>query len=285
MSAAAAILQMFAALTTPRREPVLDVAAGDRPFAWLGLEQSLFAQAPAHTGRLVLDDRPGLRALATLDSLHRHERLLREGWVFLVGSVDRDGERQDLFIPLVSRPVRLTRRTGGLVLTAAGDRELLPLVPSGPTRNTLAGLADGAAPPPPHPSDGSFTVAPAFGSVLDVTSAEWLHEWIRAVADAAGLHVDLIVRPESSPRDACGGDEVTAAVGSGIYVARDLRVVDLASTLAAWAVVPGIEETAFASTYGIRPTVASRRQRRGPVRAWRRGPGRLRAPRHRRPRP
>ena len=274
MSAAAAILQLFAAVTATRRSPVLDVAPNHMPFAWLGVDQSLFARGTrVGPGSLVLDDRPGLSPLATLDSLHKHERLLREGWIFLAGSVERDGAVHELLLPLVSRPVRLTRRTGGLVLTVAGDRDLLPLVPSGPTRDALLGVV--ATPPPtaaplPQGFPSAHATTPMIPAHLppdDVIDLPWLHEWIRAVADAAGIRVDVIVGPDTSPAEARGGAEVHAVIGSGIYVARDLGAIDLSTTLGAWSAVPGIEDTALASIYGIRPTVAAGSSRRDPIRS------------------
>ena len=159
------------------------------------------------------------------------------------------------------------------MLTAAGDRDLLPLVPSGPTRNALEGLRRRRRPTRPSmpsgfpPDHATMPMIPPDLPAEELARLGWLHEWIRAVADAAGIGVDVIVGPGDSPRDVRGGSEVVAVIGSGIYVARDLGVVDLSTTLGSWSVVPGIEDTALASTYGIRPTVARRRRGPDPVRS------------------
>jgi hypothetical protein len=120
VAATSAILRAFAELVPTGQRSGLDVTSGRHPLVWLGLRTGLvhYRGGPTDTGG---NGPPGQNTgqvwhrhdgdsqrLAALDALHQHERLLREGWVYLVGSASVDGsatvdgERRRVCHPLLA---------------------------------------------------------------------------------------------------------------------------------------------------------------------------------------
>src|SRR5690606_8784115 len=77
-------------------------------------------------------DRPPRRKatqrLAAVDALHRDERLLRRGWVFIIGRAQFEGEWRRVRLPLLHEPVRLRQGLRGYTVVPAGDLSLTDLV-------------------------------------------------------------------------------------------------------------------------------------------------------------
>jgi hypothetical protein len=70
-----------------------------------------------------------------------------------------------------------------------------------PTRDALEGVEGIGSPRRPTPLGfppvhATMPMIPAGASPDDVVGLTWLHEWIRAVAEAAGLPLDVILGPD-----------------------------------------------------------------------------------------
>lgn len=239
---AAAVLRALAQLAPASRRDAFDVSRNDAPFVWVGTAQSSLQNLayPEEAPRVMtLPSNPATRRLAALDALHREERLLREGWVFLAGRVWLEEGPAQICIPLLSQPVRL-RRLLNFTVVAAGDAEITELVPDADEAARLeAGAQFGG------------------GALFDQTQASDdliarlpdLFAWIHSVGNAAGLQVDRVVGPSASPLDHRDGEELVAVVGTAVYVARDVNAVDVRSSLSRWADIEGIAATAFGTMY------------------------------------
>jgi hypothetical protein len=240
----AAILRAFANLTSTGTPPLIDVTASDQPLAWLGVRHSLFvgqSGGPAPVPMVQLPPSSALDRLALLDVLHRQEHLLREGWVFLCGTVDLDGTPRSVCVPILSRPVRLTTQSIGHALMATGDAELLRMIGDHDRVRALTERADFG--------QGYLWGLPYEASQASIDQLGSLRSWIAEVVDAAGMHLDAILGPAESPLEHRDGDGLVAIVGSGVFLGRDLGSSDLSSRLLRWAAVDGIDDTAFAAMY------------------------------------
>ncbi|MDG4797200.1 AAA family ATPase [Micromonospora sp. WMMD1082] len=210
---AAAILTALADLAPAGAERIFDVSGTGRPLVWLS--------EPDRGPRGARLDR-----LAALDALHRDERILRRGLVFLVGGADVDGARRRIRLPLLAQPVRLERHRRGYWVEPAGDLELTPLIED---RDLAARLeaAPGLAGP------GWLTATDTAG-------------WITTAAEAAGLTVDAVVpRPPRSVDDTV----LTAVAAAAIFVSRDVSAGRFRDTLRGWAGRPGLPDTALSRLY------------------------------------
>jgi hypothetical protein len=245
-----AILRAFAELAPAGKRVPLDVTAGGQPLAWSGLRTLLTAAPAARLGPgspdagtaapLRVSRTRASERLAAIDALHEHERLLREGWVYLVGTAVIDGDRRRICHPLLSRPVLLQRALGAFTLLPVGDLEISPLIGDAETAGRLE-------------DEAQFG-----GGALEATSSPEpevlprltrLAAWVRRVAEAADLPVDEVVdwtRPPERWRDA---DRVVAVVGAGLHLSRDVGRPGQADVLRSWAQVVGIDGTAFARLY------------------------------------
>jgi hypothetical protein len=130
-----------------------------------------------------------LDRLAAIDALHEHERLLRKGWVYVVGTAEIDGERRRVCHPLMSRPVVLRRALASHTVVPAGDLEITALISdvnSGLRLEEAAQFGGGVlqAPPPD----------PALLQRLDQLVA-----WVNRTAIAAGLPVEQVVAWDRPP--------------------------------------------------------------------------------------
>ncbi|MDZ7732649.1 MAG: AAA family ATPase [Acidimicrobiia bacterium] len=259
MIPAATTLRAFADLTPTEPRRALDVG-GSGPVYWLPYNRSLLVQGAAASESPLLRDDVVLDRLAALDTLHRHERLLREGWVFLTGKAEIDGRSVEINLPLLSQPVRLRRHFGAFgaySLEAAGDREILSLIDNKEVAAVLEDTADfgGGA----LATFGAYEQAalgrerPGFAQPYGDLEAlldrlPELQRWIREVAEAAGLSVSAVVPPQRSEQAQHQG--LVAVVGAALYVARDPGQVGVRETLTVWSrLLAGIEESAFAALY------------------------------------
>jgi hypothetical protein len=226
----ATILTALADLAPAGRERVFD-ATGGRALVWLA--------DPDRAPRTRTAER-----LAATDALHHDERVLRRGWVFVVGSTEIDGAARRVCVPLLSEPVRMRRSLRGYTLEPAGDLEITPLIED----HDLAAELE---------RDGGNT-----GDWLNANPS--LNDWIRAATRAAGLPVGRIlrrrpVRPRRPAGERAGvraGEQaedggLVAVRRAGVYVVRDVFSGSVRETLRGWAARPGLEQTALAAVYGV----------------------------------
>ncbi|SDZ17754.1 hypothetical protein SAMN05444365_106170 [Micromonospora pattaloongensis] len=210
------ILAALADLAPAGGERVLDVGRGGQPIVWL--------REPERAPRNRTTDR-----LAALDELHRHERILRRGWAWVVGGTEIDGTRRQVRLPLLAEPVRLERGLRGYRIVPAGDLELTPLVTD---RETAAALE----------------AAPGLGG------AAWLGAtgsaaWISTAAAAAGLTPARVTAVDGPLPKTPDGELVGYAVAA-LFVVRDVSATGLRDTLLTWAGREGLADTALARVYG-----------------------------------
>lgn len=222
----ATVLTALAELTPAnhRRDWRLD-ATGGRSLVWLA------NPARARSSRAA-------KRLAAMDVLHRDERLLRRGWVFLLGIAQADGRKRKVRLPLLSEPVRMRRVRGGYRIVSAGDLELTPLV----SDREIAATLESAA--------GAGTASWA----RDPATADW----VREAAQAIGLPVTEVrlatpdrVRgpaktlwPPEPP-----SDRLLGVAGAALYAVRDGHRGGIRETLLNWSSRPGLAQTALAAIY------------------------------------
>ena len=233
------ILDAFAHATPSSSGTAGTVDVGGGPFVWVGTERSQISTRlrPREVDN-TLRRRDELRRLASLDAVHRHERILREGWVFLCGPVTIDGKQERLCAPILTQPVRLKQQIHGYTIVGAGDVQVTPLV----IEPNVAAMIESSAQFGGGALDDSATTAlvqrlPALG------------EWIRSAAIGAGLPSPRIVGPHHHPLEARDGDAFVAVVGTGLFVSRDVNATNLLSTLRNWSSVARTHQSAFAALY------------------------------------
>lgn len=213
------ILSLLADLAPAPGERVFDVCRTGQSPHWL--------PDPDRAARTRAVDR-----LAAMDALSPEERILRRGWAFVIGSLEVDGVRRAVRLPLLTEPVRLERGLRGYRVAPAGDLELTGLVED----RALAGQLEAA------PGIGGSNWLRATGTTA----------WIRAAAEASGLLVsDVTDRPPGRPPEG----KLVAVAAAALFVIRDTRSPGLRDTLLAWAGRPGLESTALAHLYGLTDTV------------------------------
>lgn len=233
-----AVLRTLARLSEVEQPEQVPVDVGKAGLVWLaddpvGWETLVQAQVKDDRDWTPMSWRPSsaqeavVDRLASLDALHREDRLLRVGWAFLCGPARIDGKRRKLCLPLVSRPVRLESHFGGrFTFRIAGDLELFPLFP----------LLD----------DWSV--------VAELEERLWLgqaREWIVDTLRVSGFAAARIVEPGHDPVQAMQGAELVLIPGAGLYAgqAEEKGCSQRGTSLHDWAVTPGIEQTAFAALY------------------------------------
>jgi hypothetical protein len=215
------ILLALADLAPRPAAPDLDVTrAATSPVLWLAEQTARLSTRDAVVARL-----------AALDRLHQHERLLRWGWAFVYGSVERDGVQRPVRLPLLTTPVRLVGSSRALHVEPAGDTTLTPLI-----------------------ADEALAASLESRALNDLVNADWM----RQAATGAGLPVSAVHGPQEWTaeevrsgrwRQRLGEARVGVLLGA-LYVARDATNPDQASTLRTWAQRPGLESSALRAVYG-----------------------------------
>jgi hypothetical protein len=256
------ILRFYAQLSPPPLHQDDLVAAPPTDFAWLGTEQSLFqvdrgrsgiaqALAPQHVGSLEFPVSATAERLARLGALHAEEQLLREGWVFLAGTLEVHGRRQRILQPLLSRPVDLRRRSLAAravdtflqaevappryLLSAAGEAEITPLVGDAAARARLESTAEFGG--------GALTLDKLTRELL--RKLPKLRHWIEDVTAETGLHLDKVLHSSPDPYDYVDRPGLVAVIGSGLYLSRRVSQVSVQSSLLNWAGRDDLEDTGF----------------------------------------
>jgi hypothetical protein len=225
---ASTILTALSELAPAGHRRVLDVTGGRMPL-WL-----TDPDRPPRTRTV--------EKLAATDALHQDERVLRRGWVFVIGTQLVDGVRRRVCVPLLSEPVRIRRGMRGYSVIPAGDLAITHLVDD---PDLAAELELG----------GGNTENWLYGNPA-------INDWIYATTRAAGLHIDRILH-RTAPRRHLFDDvphaedwsrddsRLVALIRAGVYVAGETLGSSLRETLRSWAARPGLHETAMAAVYGV----------------------------------
>lgn len=221
---------------------------------WLGTSWSLFASGQHE---LYVPRSPGGARLAQIDALNEDIQALREGWVFLAGSVERDGSAVPLLLPLLSRPVRLATETARraaarsmiegttfahqLRLSSDGEPELLELVEDPDQRARLTDEAEFGR--------GAFRGQLATPAMLRRMPA--MTKWAQEVAAATGLTDGSPLPiftddPTGIPATAKG---LRLVVGGAVYLASEPDRPMVAASLEAWSRSNALGRTSFAALY------------------------------------
>ncbi|MFV2105180.1 hypothetical protein [Micromonospora sp. LOL_015] len=195
-STVATALRALAELAPAAPERMLDVTRGGQPLLWLA--------DPDRHQRDAATDR-----LAAVDLLHRDERILRRGLGLVVGTVERDGVRRRVRLPLLSEPVRLEHALRGYRVVSAGELELTSLVTDRAVAANLESVP-GLGGPGWLTATGTqawlavlFTVRDVYGVAL----ADGLRAW--AGRDLTGTALAAVYQP--TPTGAGGGAGETTA--------------------------------------------------------------------------
>ncbi|HEY8450990.1 MAG TPA: AAA family ATPase [Natronosporangium sp.] len=212
-----AVLTALAELAPAGRDRVLDATGGRAPL-WL--------TDPDRPPR-----RKATQRLAATDALHRDERLLRRGWVFVIGRAQFGGAWRRVCLPLLHEPVRLRQGLRGYTVVPAGDLTLTDLVED----ERLAAELEGA--------DG-------VGTWSWLRDDSRLSDWVRATCAAAGLSVARIVPYAAAPPRADHRDGLVAVARAGLYLGREVFSGRPRDSLRSWATRQGLARTAFAAVYG-----------------------------------
>ncbi|MFN8019285.1 MAG: AAA family ATPase [Acidimicrobiales bacterium] len=256
LDARRALLLAWADLLPAPTESVRLVVAADDELVWLGAASSPFARGRRRFG---VPSIGAARRLAQLDAMGGGEPVLREGWVFLVGTSEWGGELRDVVLPLVSRAVHLTSGSlaekvlgvvgasplaaGFSVIEADSEAELVGLVDDPRQRAELLDAAEGAA---------AVLVGGGF-DLEDDPDLRPFRSWCRQVARAAGMRITAEAPfVHGEPHRQLGAvppGRVRVVVGSGIYAAPATVRAPAASSLARWAALDDLASTAFGHLY------------------------------------
>lgn len=249
----ARVLGVLADVQPERSSSALDALRADTPIIWRGYDTSmrpmdLASTVPTEPRPLSFTDRT-VRRLAAIDALHEHERLLRSGWVWIVGRTQVDGRDRKVCVPVITRSVTLQRGFTSSGVIHRGDLEMSVLIDDASVRARLLDdvqWGGGAL------YEGGGVTAELIQRLPRLTG------WIRDSSAAMGLPVRE-VRAGTDVRRL--RDEMThglvAVVGTAIYVARDIGSPTQAASLRSWAARPGIDDTAFARLFDMAPVSRS----------------------------
>jgi hypothetical protein len=274
------VLAALADLVPPGPPPFVDVASGPEPFVFFGkrIDPGPLFRPPSPSGQVLglsldevvpLSRQPSkataVARLDAIDNLNRTLRVLRAGWLFLVGEVDESsGEPKRVCMPLASIPVRV--RSGN---TASAEVEPVAMQSHGVRQSYGRFVKDPHLVPIGEPEICSLVTDPlqrrnltaalpvAQGAIDEWTPANPLAPataaWVKAVASAAGIDPPGRAVVDKDPVD-LQTDHLTVVGGWGLYISRDAYEPDLRTVLRLWSAQPGIGRSAFARVYGSSTT-------------------------------
>ncbi len=225
------VLSYLADLAPAGRRTV-DVVSRKSEFAWLGGNPQLLSSPEAFS----LPKSDELRRLASVDSLHATERLLRLGWLFVTGTVDDNGKSTRYCFPLLSMPVRLGNRGLSFQLLHEGTVEMYDDLFDWDARLELEESSDPFAGGSDTRDDRLLARMPK------------LESWVRTALDRAGLPAAALRGGATNPLELRGEGGLSVVAGAAIYTIRDVVAPDMAGVLRTWSFEP-VAESAFGALY------------------------------------
>lgn len=249
VEATASILRVLAALAPDRRAPDLDRSgAGPTSLAWLGVlppvtdlgdaTSTVIAVGQTAPTPFAVPRSPAVEALSRHDALTPDADDLRVGWVWVVGEAEVAGAPRRIVLPLLSRPVRVTRSLLQSTATPLGPWDLWPLVED---RDRAAQLERDAQ------FGGGGLEADTAQALVDRLPR--LRAWVRDVVVAAGLPAPTGVLAPTDPTALPRRPDLVAVVGYSLYVDRPVDVSHPRETLTSWSRNRAAAATALASIY------------------------------------
>ncbi|MEZ5177630.1 MAG: hypothetical protein R2746_04910 [Acidimicrobiales bacterium] len=248
------LLAAWADLAPSARTAVSLEVARAADLWWLGTSWSLFASGHQE---LYVPRAPTGTRLAKLDALNEDVQALREGWVFLAGSIERDGATVPVLLPLLERPVHLATETARraaarsmmegervapqLRLRADGEAQLIALVEDQDQRAALEAAAEFGR--------GAFRGAWATPAMVRRMPA--LTRWVQEVARATGLTSGSpLPISTDDPTTLVGAVGLRIVVGGAVYLVPEPNRPLVGASLEAWSRSRGLERTSFGALYG-----------------------------------
>jgi hypothetical protein len=213
-----------------------DVVHRTSEFAYLGWRPDLLTGTNTEGARVVWR-RGDLRRLASIDSLHAAEGLLRLGWLFLAGTVEIDAKSTQFCLPLLSVPVQV-ESLGGIQyhLVHRGDVEMADDFFDDETRLRLENQTDPYGDGVDEPDEQLLATLPK------------LQNWVRQAIRAAGLPEATLVPSGTNPIAIRNQPGLKVVAGAAVYTVRDTTAPNVAGTLLGWMSQP-LEGTALDELY------------------------------------
>lgn len=275
----AAVLRTFAELAKSGPDIPTDVLRSPRDMEWLpyktrrGFEGKAFGAVPLNgrsdaVGAQSAEDQR-LERLLSAGVLHQTERLLRVGWLWLAGTVERDGGSVRFCFPVLSVPVgrpsadaSVLQAIGTLAASSAlgltedsrmlrtlGDPEITPLITNDAERWALLESVDfGETLLKDGVSDMGRGYLPPSPNSIELLPQ--VKVWCERAAAAVGLSIDEwltagALRPPQRSQQA----GVTAFVGFGLYIDQAPVTGTQRGDLLSLALLPKLDDSAFGSLY------------------------------------
>lgn len=186
-------------------------------------------------------------AMISRDALHRHEQILRVGWLWFSGTVLENEKEVRYFFPVVSVPVVVntdfgTAITGDRQVMAIGDAEITPLITDQTLRDQLLGqieMGGGAL---------SRTGARPDNRLLDRLPK--LRSWSNAASDGVGISVDdHLIIGEVDPLYRRGQSGIAAFYCLGLYIDNKSTHFGRSDALRQLTELGELQNTAFSKLY------------------------------------
>lgn len=244
-----AVLRVLAGLAPDRRTPTLDVSgAGPTRLAWLGAFAAMNETGdPTTSPNTTIGDAPPTTLIAArtaeIEALARHDALtpgtsdLRVGWLWIVGDAEVAGTTKRIVLPVLSRPVTISRIPLRMSVTPLGSWDLWPLVGDEQAASRLERDA----------AFGGGALGPDTDQAL-VNRLPRLRGWVDQVVAASGLPpVSTLLAPTDVSEIRPSG--LVAVVGFAAFVDQVVDLTRPQETLTAWTRDPKSARTAFASVY------------------------------------
>ncbi len=223
----------------PTGRVTTDVVHRTSEFAHLGWRPGLIWARSAQ--RLSVKKSDDMRRLAALDVLHSAERLLRIGWLFVVGTVQLGGKPARFCLPLLSVPVRIT--DGGFQYRVVHDGDV-EMPEDFFDEDARAELEESEAPY-------------ALGVVGPVTDGHLarlpkVNAWIADALRYAGLPVAKAVGPDPGLLKLRSQAGLKVVASAAVYTVRDVAAPNVQGSLLSWA-SRDLAGAAFDVLYGADP--------------------------------
>lgn len=189
-------------------------------------------------------------------ALHKHEQLLRVGWIWFSGTVKEGDDSVTYCFPALSVPVE-RRMLIGSSLRTVGDAEITELIESADVRSRLLRTSQfGGGALYDHISGETLEYHGVDQRLLPRLTK--LMAWCNNVARAAGLDVvESMTVDQESPLARRWEPGIALHVGCALYLDRPAPVGTRRESLLKLAALPKLDESAFAKIYGESPVATT----------------------------